>query len=67
VYLAENGDQRWDPGPWEQAGWANQVAADDGLIRFATQDDFRREAIIAGALLVLFLLVALWGTGRKAR
>ena len=45
----------------------NRLAASAGVIRFETQTDFQREARIAGGLFVLFLLLAVWGTGRKAR
>ncbi len=67
VFVAENADQRWDATGWEQANWANELDADGRVISFATQSGFRREAQLAGGLLILYLLLAVWGTGRKSR
>ncbi len=67
VFVAENADQRWGPDPWRQEGWANRLAAEEGAVGFAAHAPYRRQALGAGALLLAFAAVAVWGTGRKAR
>ncbi len=67
AYLAENADQRWGPGDWEQEGWANRVALQDDVISFEGPSQYRRETVIALTLLVALLVLSLLGTGRKAR
>ena len=66
IRVAENGDQRWAPGPWQQAGWANRVGAQEGVISFDAQSDLRREALGAALLFAILMGLAIWGTGRKA-
>ncbi len=67
VYVAENGDQRWAPHPWSQSGWANELAATEGEVRFEPRPGMRREAITAALLFVVLVAIATAGTGRRAR
>ncbi len=66
VRVAENADRRWGPGPWRQAGWANEVSAAEGVASFEPHEPYRREAMAAGGLGAFLFVTALWGTGRKA-
>lgn len=59
VYLAENGDQRWGKG-WSQAGWANEVDGDSGVVSFGGSARFRWLAWAAGIELVLLAVAAVW-------
>jgi hypothetical protein len=67
VRVAEAADQRWGPGAWEQAGWANTVDASSGEAAFTPRSDLRREAYLALAyagLLVAAAAVGLLGRRR---
>ncbi|MGI9647173.1 MAG: glycosyltransferase family 2 protein [Acidimicrobiia bacterium] len=46
VRLAENADSRWGE-QWEQAGWANRVTTDSGLIEFGPVGTLRRAAFFS--------------------
>ncbi len=59
MYVAENGDQRWGQG-WSQAGWANEVDGDSGVVSFAGSARFRWLAWAAGIEVLLLLAGALW-------
>ncbi|MDH3470270.1 MAG: hypothetical protein OEM94_03020 [Acidimicrobiia bacterium] len=67
VWVAENADQRWGPGPWSQSGWANELPATSGSITFAGRPELHRQAVLAAAVFVLLFGLALVGTGRRAR
>ncbi|MDJ0923847.1 MAG: hypothetical protein QNJ77_04725 [Acidimicrobiia bacterium] len=57
VSVAETANSRWQPGPWTQRGWGNEVSASTGEAKFDAIESRRVQASLAGgwfAILVLF-------------
>lgn len=63
VALAVNADSRWDPGPWRQVAWANEVSAIDGVARFEPVSARRTQAWLALAWFVVLPIIG-WA-GRR--
>ncbi|MDP8959499.1 MAG: hypothetical protein M3N51_09960 [Actinomycetota bacterium] len=63
LYLAENADDRWMPGPWERAGWANRVSAAQGRAWFPPLEDLLLMARGAAVLMLSLVALAWWGRG----
>ncbi|MGH9167910.1 MAG: hypothetical protein ACRD02_08815 [Acidimicrobiia bacterium] len=63
VYLAENADQGWSPGPWEQVGWANEVSASAGEVTYQGDGQYRLIVQALGLLALVLAALAWWGRG----
>ena len=57
VLLAVNGDERWG-GTWSQSDWANRVTTSTGRVDFEPDGDRRAMAAVAGAWLLVLVLMA---------
>lgn len=61
VLVAENANDRWGPGPWNQVAWASEVSTDDGYARFDAIGYRRVQALLAGAGFLVLVGLALVG------
>ncbi|MBT8197780.1 MAG: hypothetical protein KJO84_04680 [Acidimicrobiia bacterium] len=61
VRLAVNADPRWEPGPWRQVGWANEVSAVDGTATFPPIQARRTMAWFSFGWLLVLPVVAYVG------
>ncbi len=64
LYVAENGDRRWGPGEWEQAGWANRITVAGDTVRFSGHTGRRSMAVGSAGWLGALLVAALVGRRR---
>jgi hypothetical protein len=67
VLVAEAADRRWGPGEWAQNGWSNRLSAAPGVATFSSRTELRNEALFALGYLVLLVVFAMVGVGRRAR
>lgn len=65
VFIAENADSRWGE-EWEQAGWANRVTTDSGIVAFGPIGVLRSSAVLA-LLWVGLLGIATAGIRERAK
>ncbi len=61
VFVGESASGRWEPGPWVQAGWGNQVAADAGVAYFRPYRSRRTQAVAALGVFAVLALASGWG------
>jgi len=65
VFVGENANGRWEPGPWAQSGWGNEVAADQGVASFRPYPGRRAQAATALGVFALLMLLSGWGRRRR--
>ncbi len=61
VFVAENPDPRFGPGPWTETGFSNEVAAGEGVVTYSADGSERSQAIAVAVLVVALIGVAVWG------
>jgi hypothetical protein len=65
VLVGESASGRWEPGPWSQSSWANEVAADQGTARFRPYPGRRTQAAAALGIFTFLVLASGWTRRRR--
>jgi hypothetical protein len=65
LHVAENADERWGPGSWSQADWANQITVAGDVVEFSGHAGRRIMAIGSASWLGVLLLAAAVGRWRR--
>ena len=65
VFVAENPDDGWGPGPRVTTDSLNEISAETGSATFTPMSNARTQAVVVLGALVLLTGVAVWG--RKMR
>lgn len=64
VFIAENPDDGWGPGPRLTTESMNEIAADDGIVVYAPNQGARTQAVFVLVSIVLLTGLAMWGRSR---
>jgi len=64
VFVAENPDDGWGPGPRRTTESMNELAADEGRATYAPNEGARTQAMAVLVAIVLLSAVAMWGRRR---
>lgn len=64
VFVAENPDDGWGPGPRRTTESMNELAADEGRATYVPNQGARTQAIAVLVVIVLLSAVAMWGRRR---
>lgn len=64
VFVADNPDPSFGPGPWRESAFSNEVSATSGVVTYAADTSARVQAVGAWFSMLALVGVAAWGRRR---